>query len=117
MQLEDKIKYLYQDDELTNDSKGISFHDLKADNELFQKEKYIPQTIINVKRVTSKRETKEDWVIYQDKKVILRLKGNRFSTKEKEFLRTADGMKFIISEYKNGSKSINAFKNKLKEML
>jgi len=114
---EDKVKYLYQDDELLNESKGISFHQLKADNELFQEEDYVPQTLINVKRVTSKRETKEDWVIYQDKKIVLRLKGNRFSTKEKQFLRTVDGMKFIISEYKNGLKSINAFKNKLKEIL
>lgn len=115
---EEKLKYLYQDDdELQNDSKGIGFHQLKADNELFQEDAYIPQTLINVKRVVSKRETKEDWVIYQDKKIALRLKGNRFSLKEKQFLRTVDGMKFIVSEYKSGSKSINAFKNKLKEIL
>lgn len=96
-------------------SESRNFHVLKTDNELFDDEEYVAQKIINVKRVNLKKG--EDWEILEDSKVVLTMKGTRFTNLEKEFLRTVEGMKFIIAEYKIGTKTVVKFKEKLKDLV
>ena len=93
-----------------------SFHLLKTDNELYLEEENVPHKLINVKRVRLPRGG-EDWEILENNKVVLLLKGTRFTSPEKQFLRTADGMKFLISEYKGGKKSVVKIKAELKNKI
>lgn len=85
---------------------------LRVDNELFNEEdSNIVHSVINVKRV------KEDWEILVDGKSALLLKGTRFTNTEKDYLRTVDGMKFLISTYKSGKKSVVKIKEELKRFV
>lgn len=107
------------DDEVylsSEEAKAFDFHILKAGNDLFKEESYKANKVVNVKRIFSKKNQTEDWHILEDKKIILVLKGARFSNAEKSFFRTIEGMKFIIENYKQGINNIAKFKNKLKEM-
>lgn len=88
---------------------------LKNDNEFYKEADNIEQKSITVRR--AKLRKGEDWEILEDKKVILILKGVRFSNKEKEYFRTVDGIKFIMDGYKNGWRSILKFKDEVKKVL
>ncbi len=96
-----------------NKSNINSFCLLKSDNDLFNNDSYTPNKIIRIKLINNC----EDWEIYEDNKTVLNLKGSRFTTAEKKYLKTIDGMKFLVSEYKSGTKSVNKFKDKLKQIL
>jgi len=89
---------------------------LRADNELFNEEdSTIVHPVINIKRKESK--TSEDWEVRVDGDLALVMKGARFTNSEREFLRTVHGMKFLISEYKNGKKSVVKIKEELRKFL
>jgi hypothetical protein len=45
------------------------------------------------------------------------IEGSKLSKKEKEFLRSVDGVKFVIQLYKSGINSFNYFKIELKKKL
>jgi hypothetical protein len=98
------------EENVSSDGAGL----FKLDSDLFKDESYIVHKMISVKRTNSAKYG-ENWDILEDKKVILRLKGDRFSNKEKEFLRTVDGVKFVVNGYKSGWNSINKFKQQIKE--
>lgn len=85
---------------------------LRNDFELFDDDSYIPQDLISVRRIAYNK--KEDWKILKNKETALVLKGARFTKKEKEFLRTKEGVSFIIKGYKNGWRSVSEFKRQLK---
>ena len=114
------INESFEDGELTVypdsniDSKYFSLNVLRIDHELLKDEDNIKQKLINVKRVNLRKG--EDWEILEDGKVVLLLKGIRFTKPEKDFLRTLDGMKFLISGYKNGIKSVVKFKQEIKKL-
>lgn len=107
MEKDEEDMYIAQE----NESRGFNL--LKADNELYIDDSDVPHTVINAKRVRLPRNG-EDWEILEDGDVVLVLKGTRFTKSEKEFLRTVDGMKFLISEYKSGAKSVVKIKAKMK---
>lgn len=89
---------------------------LRADNELFNEDEgNVIHPIINIKRIKTSKI--EDWQILVNGKISILLKGNRFTNAEKEYLRTVEGMKFLIAEYKNGTKSISKFKEELKKVM
>jgi len=85
---------------------------LRQETELFDDDSHIPHRVISVKRVEFGKA--EDWEIKADQKTVLVLKGVRFTTKEKNFLRTVDGIKFVIAGYKAGWNSVSEFKRNLK---
>jgi len=85
---------------------------LLKDHELFKDENYVPHKMIRVKRVNVTNNT-EDWKIMEDNETALLLKGSRFTSKEKNFLRTPEGFRFIIEGFKNGWRSINKFKQNM----
>lgn len=105
-----------EDDSMDNSFDSKSFNVLRSDNELFDEECYIPNKIINVKRVDLPHGG-IDWKILEDNKVVLLLKGTRFTKSERDFLSSGKGMTFIISEYKSSNiKSIVKLKEKLKKL-
>lgn len=105
---------LFLDDTAKSESKA--FHLLRADNELFNEEvAKKPEKVISVKRVKLPRNG-EDWEILENNKAVLCLKGTRFSNSEKEFLRTVDGMKFLMEQYKAGKKSVVKIKEEMKKL-
>ena len=100
------------DDQFVYDEKGGkkgSF--IKQDSEFFNDEDYVPGKSIRVKRVSN--NSHEDWRIFVNEQEALVLKGIRFTTKEREFLRTTEGVMFIINGMKCGWKSISEFKRQL----
>ena len=92
-----------------DEGKKSSF--LKHDSELFNDEDYVPGNSIRVKRVSS--STKEDWLILKNDEEYLLIKGTRFSSKERVFLRSADGVLFLINGAKQGWNSVSEFKRQL----
>ena len=98
-----------------SDSRYINLNLLRTDNELFKEEDNTVEKTINVKRVPLPRKG-EDWEIFENNKIVLTLKGTRFTKSEKEFLRTVDGMKFLMDGYKTGVKSVAKFKQAIKKI-
>lgn len=88
----------------------------KADMELFKDEDYKPTDVIHVKRIDLPKKAGEDWEIYVNDEVALVLKGTRFTNKEKEFFKTVDGIRFLMSSFKNGAKSVVKIKELLKNV-
>lgn len=82
---------------------------LRTDNELFKDEDHIAQPIINVKFV------KDCWQIIDNKNIVLTLKTKQFGKKHQEFLKSVDGVLFIISGYKRGWKTVTKFKEELRK--
>lgn len=96
--------------------RNFNFHLFKADNDLFHDEKNVAAKVISAKRIRQPKNG-EDWAILENGKVVLRMKGTRFTIAERAFLRSAAGMTFLISEYKAGVKSVAKFKEKIKDLL
>lgn len=100
----------------SSDARNFNFHLLKAENELYKENSNIQHKLIQVKRKETKKNG-EEWFILEDKKIVLQIKGSRFSNEEKIFLRTVDGMKFLMSSYKEGLHSVVKMKEKLKTLI
>ena len=88
---------------------------LRQDHELFDDNDYVPNDLVNVKRVKCKNGY--DWEIYCNGSCEIILTGYRFKKKEKKFLETSDGMNFIITGFKCGWKSVSEFKRQLEKYL
>lgn len=103
------------DDEIANspDPKIFGFN-LRTDNELFNEEAYIPAPVIRAKRVGKK---KEDWQVFEDQKLCLTIKGEKLTIKEKNYLRTVEGMQHLVNLYKSGVVNITQIKINLKKVL
>lgn len=106
-------KYLAENDQFLydehNNKKGAF---LKQDGELFNEEDYKPGNSVQVKRVSNSQN--EDWVVLVNGKEHLQIKGSRFSSSEREFFRTTEGMLFIIDGIKQGWSSVSEFKRQVK---
>jgi hypothetical protein len=109
-------KYIVENDEFVYDEGGsgkVGNSLSKQDNELFNDDDNKPYTTISVKRIVDKNSS-EDWYIFNSDKTktepTLIIKGSRFTSKEKEFLRSAQGMIFLIDGFKSGWRSISEFK-------
>lgn len=90
---------------------------LRSDNELFNEdENNVIHPVINVKKSKSSKNG-EHWEILVNGKSLLMLKSARFSNTEKNYLRSADGMRFLLTEYKSGKKSVVKIKEALKKVL
>ena len=94
---------------------SIKYNLSKFDFELFDEEKNVPGKIIRVSRVGSKDT--EKWKIYDNNKVIFILEAAKISKKEKEYLRSIDGIKFLIDHAKHDIKSLNSLRVELKKVL
>lgn len=86
----------------------------KFDYDLFDEEQDVVEKVVRVKRVQLPNKG-EKWRITENNKVMFTLEGAKISKKEKEYLRTADGFNFLISQYKEGIKSFNQLRLELKK--
>jgi hypothetical protein len=87
----------------------------KFDYDLFKEEDDISEKVIRVKRMSMPNKG-ERWRIFEDNKVILNIEGTKLTNKEKEFLRTVEGVNFLIAQFKSGNiKSFNSLKKEIKK--
>src|ERR1035437_1841017 len=96
--------------------KNLPFSFNKFDHDLYQEDDDITYPIFRVKRIATSNKI-ERWKFYQDSKVVFTLEGSKISKKEKEFLRTIDGVNFLLVECKKGIKSLNSLKIEIKKKL
>lgn len=108
-------KYLNENDQFFYDENSSKNGFLKQDSELFNEEDYVPGSLVRVKRVC--KNSAEDWKILIDNKEVLILKGTRFTAKEREYLRSAKGVLFVINGIKSGWNSVSEFKRQIKELV
>jgi hypothetical protein len=100
------------DDQFAYDEKsGKKGSGLKHDSEFFNDEDYIPGNSVRVKRIRS--NSHEDWKVFVNGEELIILKGIRFTSKERDFLRTSNGVIFIVDGVKQGWKSVSEFKRQL----
>lgn len=88
----------------------------KFEFDLFHEEKSIPQKVLRVKRISLPNKG-EKWKIFEDTKAVFTVEGSKLTNKEKDFLRTVDGINFLLSQYKEGIKSFNALKQEIKKKI
>lgn len=88
----------------------------KFEYDLYHEEDDVSLPVIRVKRVNLPNKG-ERWRIFEDNKVMFTVEGTKLTNKEKDFLRTIDGVNFLIAQYKQGIKSFNALKTEIKKKL
>ncbi len=88
----------------------------KFEYDLYHEEDDKVEKVISVKRVSMPNKG-EKWKISENGKVMFIIEGTKLTNKEKEFLRSIDGVNFLIAEYKQGIKSFNYIKNEIKKKL
>jgi hypothetical protein len=110
-----KDRYATDEDEYCLDENKFSRTNLRQDTELFDEDECVVHDLVGVRWVPLSKG--EDWEITKNRRNVLVLKGVRFSKKERDFLRTAAGMSFIVGGYKQGWKSISEFKRQVKKCL
>lgn len=101
-------------DEVKDQNSKYSLNKFEFD--LFIEENHVPQKVLRIKRVSSPNKG-EKWKIFEDTKVVFTLDGSKITIKEKEFLRTVDGINFLLDQYKQGIKSFNALKQEIKKKI
>lgn len=72
----------------------------KYEYDLFHDEDHKVYKIVRLKRIST--ASKEEWRFFEDDSVTLTLDGKLFSENEKNFMRTVDGVNFLLKEYKSG---------------
>lgn len=88
----------------------------KFEYDLYHEEDDKAEIVIRVKRSATPNKG-ENWKIFENTKVVFVIEGSKLSKKEKEFLRTVNGINFLIKQFKGGINSFNALKNELKNEL
>jgi hypothetical protein len=94
---------------------NLKYNLSKFEYDLYHEEDDVAEKIIRVKRFAVSND--EKWKIFEDSKVTLIIEGAKLSKKEKEFLRTVDGVNFLLSQYKSGINSFNSMKIEIKKKL
>ena len=95
---------------------NLKYNLSKFEYYLYHEEDDITLPVIRVKRVSMPNKG-EKWKIFENNKIMFTLEGTKLTNKEKEFLRTVDGINFLISQYKLGIKSFNSLRIEIKKSL
>jgi uncharacterized protein YbcV (DUF1398 family) len=85
----------------------------KLDKELFNEENNIKHKIIRVKRETFPNKG-EKWKVLENDECVIIIDGNKLTDVEKTYLRTANGLSLILSEYKKGTRDFRKFRSAMK---
>lgn len=88
----------------------------KFDYDLYHEEDDLAEKVVRVKRVSLPNKG-ERWKIMEDNNLVFTLEGTKLTNKEKEFLRSVEGVNFLIAQAKAGIRSFNAIKNEIKKAL
>jgi len=94
---------------------NIKYNLSKFEYDLYHDEDNIIEKIIRVKRIVVAGA--EKWKIFENTMTMITIEGSKLSIKEKEFLRSASGVNFLLTQYKNGIKSFTALKAEMKKKL
>lgn len=95
---------------------GSKFPLSKADFELYDETKAVPARVMRVKRMSSAAKG-ERWRFIENEELKFILDGSKLSKKECTFLRTIEGVNFLIAEFKVGFKSFNELRSRLKKKI
>jgi hypothetical protein len=95
---------------------NLKYNLSKFEYDLYHEEEDVALPVIRVKR-TSLPNKGERWKIFEDNKAMFVIEGSKLTNKEKEFLRTVEGVNFLLEQYKAGIKSFNALKIEIKKKL
>lgn len=95
---------------------NLKYNLSKFEYDLYHEEDDVAEKVIRVKRVSMPNKG-EKWKIFEDNKVVFIVEGSKLNNKEKEFLRSADGVNFLLARYKQGIKSFNSLKNEIKKKI
>lgn len=88
----------------------------KFDYDLYHEEDDISEKVVRIKRVSLPNKG-ERWKIMEDNKLVFTVEGTKLTNKEREFLRSIDGVNFLIAQAKSGIKSFNALKSEIKKRI
>jgi hypothetical protein len=88
----------------------------KFEFDLYHEEDDVALPVIRVKHISLPNKG-DRWKIFADSKAAFTIEGAKLNNKEKDFLRTVDGVNFLIAQYKLGIKSFNALKKEIKKKL
>ena len=88
----------------------------KFEYDLYHEEDDVSNPVVRVRRFSLPNKG-ERWKIFEDNKVVFIIEGSKLAKKERTFLRTIDGINFVINQYKNGIKSFNSFKTEIKKRI
>lgn len=104
----------YVDDDFSIDDEKLKRSaSLKQETEFFNEESNIVYDLVSVRRVKLPKNG-ENWNFLFNKKVQFTLNGIKFTNKEREFMRTPKGIITILQAYKDGLRSVSAFKERIK---
>ena len=95
---------------------GRKYNLSKFEFDLYHEEDDKIEKIIRVKRISMPNKS-EKWKIFENSKVMIVIEGVKLTNKEKEFLRTVEGVIFLIKQYKLGIKSFSTLKSEIKKNL
>jgi hypothetical protein len=104
------LKRALEDQEYSLDELYNNNISSKSDIELFKEEDNVVHTLINVKYY----KTKDEWRVFENKKEVLIIPASVLNKKQREFLKTINGIRFLIDRWKGGIKSLNGLKRELK---
>jgi hypothetical protein len=95
---------------------NLKYNLSKFEYDLYHEEDDVAEKVIRVKRISMPNKG-EKWKIFEDNKVVFTIEGNKLTNKEKDFLRSVDGVNFLLAQYKEGIKSLNSLKKEIKKKL
>lgn len=94
-----------------------SKHNLnKFEYDLYHEEDDISFKVVRVKHISLPNKG-DKWKIFEDNKVVNSIDGKKLTNKEKEFLKTTDGIIWLLEMSKLGINSFNSFKKDLKKKI
>lgn len=89
----------------------------KAENEdLFHEEDHKLEKLWRIKRIALPNDG-ERWKIFDDTKIIFILEGSKLNKKERDFLRSLEGLNFLLQVIKMGFHSLTKIKGELKKIM
>jgi hypothetical protein len=96
---------------------GGSKHTLnKFEYDLYHEEDDVAFKVIRIKHINLPNKG-DKWKIMEDNKPVFIVEGSKLTNKEKDFLKTVDGVNFLINQFKTGIKSLNSLKIEIKKVL
>ena len=88
----------------------------KFEYDLYKEEDNVKEKVIRIKAIYSIKKG-DKWRIFEDNKLIFTLDGSKLTKKDRAFLKTPEGMNWLLTKAKNGIKSFNFIKNEIKKKL
>jgi hypothetical protein len=83
--------------------------------DLFKEEDNKPQDVFRVKRTDTPKRG-EKWKVFKNEKILFEIEGDNINKGQAAFLRSIDGITWLIGKCKEGLTNLKEMKKALKEM-